>query len=356
MPRPSRVVIYFASLVGLIALINTPIPQVIVSAVLNREAGEAVARSLGTATKDLVLVLLISLYFEYARSREHVESVRSIDAKVNELTEIVRTARPEVVRELVLRSTEPENLMVAALDQRLHAGDDKKLLATQLLLQREVFREFSISMTLERLEGATMVMRTDMTFLAPEFSPLIAVADNPAHTAALTAACPELFESVTLPASTPFAAAVKSFGDDLEVYVESRAGHYRRVPFRRLPLNVKNPPIPPPVGIPLDRIALFGPARDLSTYDAHRFHCRYQWRMAVSEHFVYWSAARLMFVRNVTLDVRKLTDLGVDHIWEQTFLSDLKSLALDVREGCLSLSLDRWVVEGQGVMLVWKAP
>jgi len=90
----SRVLVYFGSLLATVALINTPVPRILVSAILNPEAGDAVARSLSTLTKDLVLVLLISIYFEWVRTKEQGELLRGIDRKLD----AVQTATAPAVK------------------------------------------------------------------------------------------------------------------------------------------------------------------------------------------------------------------------------------------------------------------
>ncbi|SES11749.1 hypothetical protein SAMN05216188_12283 [Lentzea xinjiangensis] len=59
-----------------------------------------------------------------------------------------------------------------------------------------------------------------------------------------------------------------------------------------------------------------------------------------------------MFIRTLTVDVRAVRDPNRE-IHVQAFLGGVASLMLDTAEGHLSLSLDRWVVQGQGVVAVW---
>lgn len=345
----SRVLVYFGSLLATIALINTPVPKIVVSAVLNPEAGDAVGRSLGSITKDLVLVLLISIYFEWVRTREQGELLRGIDRKLDDLR---ATAAP-AIRQLVLDSTAPEKLAATALDRHMPHTGDKSSLVSLVLSPRPAHNEVSMMLRVERVDGGVVHVGNQVEMTMPRGLILIAATMSPTHSAALSAACPQLFEVTALPRLVPFDEAVKTYGEQLECYVEAPRGGVRRVEFRRVPANAVRQYISPPVGIANSELALF--VADLSQESTELVRVRqyFHWSQDLREPFIYWYADRPMFVRSITVDVRELLRTGKREVFVHAFLGGLDSLILDTDEGYLSTRLDRWVVQGQGVVAVW---
>lgn len=345
----SRVLVYFGSLLATIALINTPAPRVVVSAVLNPEAGDAVARSLGAVTKDLVLVLLISIYFEWVRTKEQGELLRGVDRKIDEL----RAATAPAVRQLVLDSTPPEQLAATAVNRHMPHTGDKSSLVSLVLSPRPAYNEVSMALRVERVDGDVVHVGNLVEMTMPRGLILIAATTSPTHSAALSAACPQLFEVTALPRLVPFDEAVKAYGDQLECYVEPPRGGVRRVEFRRVPPNAVRKYISPPVGMVISELALFVADLSHEATELVRVRQYFHWSQDLKEHFIYWYADRPMFIRSITVDVRELLRTGERDVVVHAFLGGLDSLMLDTDEGHLSTRLDRWVVQGQGVVAVW---
>lgn len=349
----SRTLIYFGSLFATIALINTPAPRVVVSAILNPEAGDAVARSLGSITKDLVLVLLISIYFEWVRAKEQGEMLRSIDGKIDAMHAGIRAADVPAVRRLVLDSTSPEELVETALDRHIEHPADKSSFVSMVLSVSRPHHDVSVTLRVDRVEEGVLHVSSRFDVTMPRGLVLVAATSSPAHAAALGAASPELFEVVTLPRSTPFEEAARLFGERLECYVEPAQGAVRRAHFRKVPTAALRKHISLPIGMGSSDVSLF--VADLSQESAEFVRVRhyYRWSQTIGEHFLFWSAGRPMFVRTITMDMRELVQGQGQEVFVQPFLGGVDSLMLDVKEGHLLLRLDRWVVQGQGVIAVW---
>ncbi|ANZ35747.1 hypothetical protein BBK82_06290 [Lentzea guizhouensis] len=345
----SRALIYFGSLLATIALINTPVPRVVVSAVLNPDAGDAVARSLGSITKDLVLVLLISIYFEWVRTREQTELLRGVDRKLDAL----KSTTAPATRQLVLDSTSPEELITTALDRHIPHVSDKSSLVSLVLSLRPAHHDVSVALRVERVEGTTVHVSFRYELTMPRGPLLAAVTSSPTHSIALSDACPELFDVSTLASTASFEEDAKAFGNKLECYVEPRRGGTRKVDFRRVPATMVRKYISLPVGLTHADLMLF--AADLSQEDTEfvrvRQYSHFSQDLAVPG--VWWYADRPMFVRSLTMDIRELVRERGKKVHMQVFLGSVDSLVLDADEGYLSLKLDRWVVQGQGVIANW---
>ncbi|MFC3896976.1 hypothetical protein ACFOWZ_36330 [Lentzea rhizosphaerae] len=350
----SRVLVYFGSLLATVALINTPVPRIIVSAVLNPEAGDAVARSLGSITKDLVLVLLISIYFEWVRTREQSDLLRGLDGKLEGIRENISNATAPAVRRLVLDSATSEELVTTALDRDIPHTPHKASLVSLMLQPRPVLRDVSMALRIEGVDETAVHAGIRIEVTMPRGQMLVAATPSVMHSTALSAACPDVFEVVSLGRPGSFDEAARTFGEKLECYVESPSRTTRRVEFRRVPANALRKYISPPVGMTAGDIVLF--AADLGEGDGEfvRVRYHYHWSQDLDEHFVYWAADRPMFVRTITLDMRELVTRQDCRVWVKTFLGGVDSLVLDnTSDGHTSLSLDRWIVEGQGVVAVW---
>lgn len=350
----SRALIYFGSVLATIALINTPVPKIVVSAVLNPEAGDAVARSLSSITKDLVLVLLISLYFEWARTRGQAELLRDIARKLDAMRDEARTASASSTRRLVLDATTPEELVTTALDRHIPRTPDKSSLVSLAVSSRPACHDVTLSLWVERVDETAVHAATRVELTMPREPMLVAATASSTHSAALSAACPELFQTVSLGRPHSFEEAAKEFGEKLECYVESQNRATRRAQFRRVPANGLRKYISPPVGMTNADVALF--VADLGHEDTEfvRVRYHYYWSQDLDQHFIFWAADRPSFIRTLTLDLRELVRDREQQVWVQVFLGSLDSLLLDdANDGHLSLNLNRWVVEGQGVVAVW---
>jgi hypothetical protein len=349
----SRALIYFGGVLGAIALINTPVPKIVISALLNPEAGDAVARSLGSITKDLVLVLLVSIYFEWARTRDQGQLLRSVDLKLDKMREEARTATAPSTRKLVLDATAPEELVAEALGRHMPRTGDKTSFVSMVLSPRPAYDDVSVVLEVERVDGDTVhaANRTELTMRRGPI--LIAATTTPTHSAALSAACPELFEVTALPRSTPFNEAVKAYEMQLECYVMPPSGGARRVKFRRVPTDELHRHISPPVGMAASDLVLFVADLSQESTDHVRVRQHFRWTQKLDEPFIYWYADRPMFVSSLTVDVREVKRDRQGGVWVQAHLAGVDSLMLDATEGYLSLRLNRWVVQGHGVTAVW---
>ncbi|SDG23952.1 hypothetical protein SAMN05216553_106334 [Lentzea fradiae] len=349
----SRVPVYFGSLLATIALINTPVPRVIVSAVLNPEAGDAVARSLASVTKDLVLVLLISIYFEWARTREHRDLLLDMNRKLDSIRHDTSSVTASATRRLVLESTSPEELVTTALERHVPGGGDKSSLASVVLSSRPAYHDVSVTIRAERIDGQTVHISSRYEMTMPRGPLLIAVTSSPTHTTALSDACPELFDASTLAGSTSFEKDAKEFGEKLECYVETGGGVTRPVAFRRVPAPAVRKYISPPVRLKNSDIVLFH--ADLSHEDTEFVRVRQHahWSQDLEVPGAWWYADRPMFARTITFDMRELVRVCRKKVWIQVFIGSVDTLILDDNEGYLALRLDKWIVQGQGVIANW---
>ena len=77
--RRRRSLYFFASLTSMIVLVNTPVPRWLIGALFGDRVGDSIASSLRGFTRDLFLLLLVSLYFEWVRSRTSSRTLLTIE-------------------------------------------------------------------------------------------------------------------------------------------------------------------------------------------------------------------------------------------------------------------------------------
>lgn len=349
----SRALIYFGGVLTTIALINTPIPKIVVSAVLNPEAGDAVARSLGSITKDLVLVLLVSIYFEWVRTREQSEVLRGIGRELDAMRGEARAVTAPATRRLVLDATTSEDLVTIALERHIPRTSEKSSFVSLILSPRPAHHDVSVTMRIERVDGDRVHVATRYEVTMPKGPLLVAVTSSPTHSTALSDACPELFDVHTLAGSVSFEEDAKAFSEKLECYVEPMRGVTRRVEFRKVPASLMRKHISPPVGLKPAELMLFHADLSHERDEFVRVRQHSQWSQDLAVPGIWWYADRPMFVRSLTLDTRELVRVSGKKVWVQAFLGSVDSLMLDDHEGHLALRLDRWLVQGQGVIANW---
>ena len=108
-----------------------------------------------------------------------------------------------------------------------------------------------------------------------------------------------------------------------------------------------------PIGMASSDVSLFVADLSQEGTDFVRVRHYYRWTQTIGEHFLFWSASKPMFVRSITMDMRELVQKHDQEVFVQPFLDGVDSLMLDAKEGHLLLRLDRWVVQGQGVVAIW---
>ena len=254
----------------------------------------------------------------------------------------------------MLDATPSEELITTALDRHIPLNADKSSFVSLVLSPRPAHHDVSVNLRVEKIDGDQVhhISRYEMTI--PRRPLLVAVTSSPAHSTALSDACPELFDVSTLTSSNSFDEQATVFGEKLECHVESRPGETRRAEFRKVPTNAVRKYISPPVGMTPGDLVLFSAdlGRGESEFVRVRYHSR--WSQDIDERFIWWYADRPMFIRTLTIDMRELMR---DHrrraTYVQVFLGSVGSLMLDAEDGYLSLRLDRWVVQGQGIAATW---
>ncbi len=298
----SRALVYFGSLLATIALINTPVPRVVVSAVLNPEAGDAVARSLGSITKDLVLVLLISIYFEWVRTREQTSCCAASTASLTDAGGDPHCGGA-VHAQLVLDATTPAELVDHGAGPAHSASPDKSSFVSLVLSPKPA------TTTSRDLRAGTSAEATSTSLPVRADHAARTDAGGGHHVAdtrrALSAACPELFEVITLThvhavhrgreGVRGAAGVLCGVAEQATRKVDSAGAGERSSQIHLAPGRDQH-----------GDIALFVADISRRTNEYVQRAQPLQWYQDLAEHFIYWVADRPMFISTLTVDVREL--------------------------------------------------
>lgn len=352
--RPRGVAAYFLSVIGSIVLINTPTPKIILAALLGDTAGSSIADSLRTLTRDLFLLLLVSLYFEWAKSREQVQLLEEVRDGVGKINSALVTSTTEAVRQLAIAVTTPEELLRAALDRHFPEAVDVKSILARVLSTRPAYRDVTVEIGVESVDTDAIRCSSRTSFNAYVQDPLLAVTRNPLHTAAVSSTYPGLLKILTFPGIKFEDISLPHILPNIKLQHQNlSAQRYEEIPIVRVTAEI-DPVLFSrlPAGMDESDIAFFRPDRPLKPDGPTRFRIDLAWQSDPSSRFFFWYADRPMFVRQLIFDARRIVGEG-QNVTFQPFFGSADDLLIDVRDGFAVVRLDAWVFEGNGAIMLW---
>lgn len=345
---------YFLSVIGSIVLINTPIPKVILAALLGDTAGTSISSSLRTLSRDLFLLLLVSLYFEWAKSREQVQLLEEVRDGVGKINSSLVTSTTEAIRQLAIAVTTPEELLRAALGRHLPEVTDVKTILARVLSTRPAYRDVTVEIEVENVDADAIRLASRTSFNTSAQEALFGVTRDSLHTAALSSTYPDLLEVFTFP-GIKFEDIVSPHTlPSIRLHRKSISGQpYEQIPIARLTAKI-DPDLFSrlPAGMNESDVAFFRPAPPARIDGPTQFRIDLTWKTDPSVRFFFWYADRPMFVRQLTFDARRLVreDRSVTF---QPFLGSMDDLLIDVRDGFAVVRLNAWIFEGNGAVMLW---
>lgn len=76
--------------------------------------------------------------------------------------------------------------------------------------------------------------------------------------------------------------------------------------------------------------------------------------LTVSEHYAYWEAPGLMYVRTITIDVSQFPRYDQWKFFLKPFLGTAFAGAVELSEGKVSFPVNGWITHGHGVAIIWQ--
>jgi hypothetical protein len=353
-PRSRGVVVYFLSVILTIVVINTSVPRVVLSALLGNVAGSSISDTLQTFSRDLFLLLMVSLYFEWARSREQLDLLEGIRQGVDQINDAVVRSTPEAVRKLALGLTSPEELMRTAVNRILPAGADPTTIISRILSDRVPYRDVTAELRVESVSEDRLKILYRIIFTSHGSEPIFGVTRKSEHSAALSSAYADLFDVFTFPGASFEEVGSGGTASIRLYYRRSVERHFNQVELVRATARI-NPDLfsrlPP--GLNKSDIAFFQPVKSFTnTSEYVRFRVEATWEQDSLVRFLYWCTDRMMFVRQLTFDARQLSSM-ISSVAFQPFLGNMADVLVDIEDLHVTVRLDAWLFEGHGAVIIW---
>lgn len=348
-----RFTIFFVSLTAMIVLVNTPVPRWLLGALFGEVVGNSVGASLRGFTRDLFLLLLVSLYFEWVRSRTSARTLLAIEQDVTDLKEAVRELIPANMKRLALDSADPKEMAQLAVRRLFGYDHGIDTVVSQLAPAKQPYNEVSVELRVLRVsdEVASVFMSVSLEAELGDIS--LGVTKKAEHTSALVKSKFDFFDVISVPQDRDFNAIKASLRAHLKLYHRDGSGRFNEVEFEAVKRSAQTALLKPPAGMTHDDFVIFRVPETTPLRGREKVRAEYYFDMDLSEHFVYWFADRPMFLRQMTIDVHEVAAHLGKLVRFQVFMGDSDSIAVDVRDARLSLKVDRWILDGHGVAAVW---
>jgi hypothetical protein len=161
-----RVLLYFLSIVGLIAVANTPVPRFLLSALFGDPAGTSLATGLRTSTRDLFLLLLVSLYFKWAKSRENLELLQDMRDQLSVIRRDFDESANNLARAALLDSLDAKELIMMGLGKRLPKASAGLSRIADNLLTVDEDRTIDVYFSVQPASGEELTVTSDTVLVA----------------------------------------------------------------------------------------------------------------------------------------------------------------------------------------------
>ena len=348
-----RRVIYYGLLVGLLIAIRTPAVRLVVEAFgQSTETALDVQQSLRNATQGFVILVAVSLYFDFvanwARSQEEDKRFASVRDAVEDLRRISTDDQ--------LNRLSTEELISAGLNRAYGPQHPINHLVSAVLGARPPILDLTVSyrLTDHPTNADTYCLFSRERYHANLERYVIALVEGPGNLDVLLNICPDLVDFWSCPDRASLDATIDTLVNfsTVSLTVSSATGVTREIDQRLERLSQADTDLllseaPPEVR---DRCVLF--EADLPPEPIHmikveralvlpRFTCR-----------TFWNADRPIFLRSISFDVRELTapDVKFELV---PFMSASARPSGPTNLNTFELVANNWIVQGQGCVLVW---
>jgi hypothetical protein len=351
-PRLNNTVVYFVSVIGLIILINTALPRFILSAMLGQQAGTSLAGSFQGFSRDLFLLLLVTLYFEWARSRGQLQILGELHDRIVALRHELVDSTPEAVRSLAISSTAPEELITTAVDRHLLGAEGSNSIAAKILSSRPAYRDVSIRMMVNSADARRLTLSAQMRFTAEPQELAIGLVRNAKDATSLSLAYPDLLDVFSFPAADFSRSSFGGASFNVRLSYRKPATNL----FREIKLRPSNPKADLALRLPdgpiVDGIILLQAMHPAPIEGLAEFRIDYEWEQDPSVRYLYWYADRPVYLEDLTFDVR---GLGASYpvATFQSFLGGTRQPSVDPDGRLATLHPGAWILDGHGAIMFW---
>jgi hypothetical protein len=353
-----RVLLYFLSIIALIAVANTPFPRFILSALFGGAAGESLAGGLRSSTRDLFLLLLVSLYFEWAKSRENLELLQDMRNRLTVIRKDFDESASRISRSTLIDSLSARDLIMAGLGKLLPKASPGLSQIADKLLTVDEGRTVDVYIRVEPVSGVEIKLTFETVLVAQIDEIMIALTADPVSASAISVKYPKLLEVISVGNRMgEMRERAAGYVKRSTLSIKESHGGYQPIPLKIVNLREKRELIELPLGIRHEDIALLRPTVPISLPSRSTFRLSLTFSTSASEKYAYWSADRTVYLRSIYFDGRDLSAVS-EHglkVIPVPFLGalDRPDMYPEGDSGVVRIEVNGWVVQGQGVCILW---
>lgn len=352
-PRKYRTWLFFGLVIATIALINTPAPKVILSAVFDTAVGESVGNSLRGLTRDLFLLLLVSIYFEFIRAHIQAKTLQAIEDDIRDVRTQIGTIFPKRIQSLVLESADPRKMIEHAVRRLFKSDLEMHSVVSQLAPSKRIYKEVSIELESHQVTIKQVELTISINLEAELRNVYLGVTKRAEHTTALTNSELDFFDVITIPGDPELESAQEAIRAQLKFYFQDITKRSKELTFISLSKTEQEALLSPPTGMTHDDFIVFRFPPNAMHAGPQKVRAKYKLTIPYTEHFIYWCADRPMFVRQLTVDASSIASFSGHQVRFQLFIAGSESTALDTHESKLSIKPNKWLLDGHGVAAIW---
>lgn len=337
----------------MIVLVNTPAPGIVISALLGQKVGDSIGASLRGLTRDLFLLLLVSIYFEFVRSHMQAKTLSTIEHDVNDLKIQIRDVLPKKVLSIAMDSADPKEMIRRATKRLLKSTKETESLVNQIASSKTTYNEVSVEIRTLEANEKTVSIFFSIGLEAELTDVYIGATKGAEYTTALATSSFGFFDIITIPSEMDLKTTQKYLQARIKLYHKNDSGRFKELRFIPVPRAEQAMLLSPPTGMTHDDFIVFQLPKGTTLSGTQKVRAEYKFDVDYSEHFLYWYADRPMFLRQITVDANSVTLVSGRKVRFQLFVPDSESSVVDIHDSHLSMKLDKWLLDGHGVAAIW---
>ncbi|MCS7476014.1 hypothetical protein ACFFQW_08445 [Umezawaea endophytica] len=348
-----RSLTFFISIISMIVLVNTPAPGIVISALFGQKVGESIGASLRGLTRDLFLLLLVSLYFELVRSHMQAKTLSTIEQDLSDLKIQVRDVLPERATSMAMESADPREMLKRAAQRLFKSTKEIESVVSQIASPKTPYDEVTVELrTLEANEKTVSVFMS--IGLEAELTNVhLGVTKGAEYTTALSTSSFGFFDIISIPSDMDLKTIQKYLQARIKLYHKDDSGRFQELRFIPVPRAEQATLLSPPTGMTHDDFIVFRLPKGTVLTGTQKVRAEYKFDINYDEHFLYWYADRPMFLRQITVDANSVALVSGHKVRFQLFVADSESSIVDIHDSRLSMKLDKWLLDGHGVAAIW---
>jgi hypothetical protein len=320
------------------------------------EWSRAIFTFLKQNTQGLILLLLLEFYLEVIREDRTRETIQQgADRLSNDIKSLGSNVREEAIR-----LTSDAELIEKALQRRYGTAANVASLVSTVLSNKPWYDDVYVDVTLEDSpeEPHRYRLSYHMVFTAAIDEFVVALTTKATVEETLLASSTLINRIYVTSDRLGLEETIRAFADSVTLdvgTVSPNSGTQVNRTLSRIPRKDYGRYVGTTKGLTAKDFVLLGVPLQGPPGSSRRLSVRLSFLHNVSDHYWYWKAERPMFLRRITFDCSRFGKPGVRRFNLQPFLGGNDTAHVAERSpGKFVLPGEKWVVEDQGAMILWR--